>query len=463
MSDCFRIEGGRRLAGRARIEGSKNAALPLLAASLLTEEAVTLRNVPCLSDVSNMVRLLRDLGVDIDGDCGTVRLRSMDPNAIHAGYDLVKTMRASICTLGPLVARRKRAVVSMPGGCAFGSRPIDLHLRGLEALGAKVELKGGDIVVTAQRLRGETIFLGGPNGSTVLGTANVMCAAALAEGRTVIECAACEPEVVDLANLLNAMGARIEGAGSPRLVIHGVDELGGADHTVMPDRIVAGTYAVAAAISNGDCIFDDFPYDVMLAAVDRFREIGVLVERLDLSQDPLHCTVRVTSERRLRPTQITTQPHPGFPTDLQAQFMALLCFAEGNSVITERIYPDRFMHVPELVRMGAKVVQQGSTAMVEGVRALRGTQVAATDLRASASLILAGLAAEGETTVTEIHHLDRGYVRMEEVLNLLGAKIERLRSTEVEPKPMVLPAESEPREAVRADEAEDAPPPTLFG
>ena len=318
-------------------------------------------------------------------------------------------------------------------------------------------------MVTAQRLRGETIFLGGPNGSTVLGTANVMCAAALAEGRTVIECAACEPEVVDLANLLNAMGARIEGAGSPRLVIHGVDELGGADHTVMPDRIVAGTYAVAAAISNGDCIFDDFPYDVMLAAVDRFREIGVLVERLDLSQDPLHCTVRVTSERRLRPTQITTQPHPGFPTDLQAQFMALLCFAEGNSVITERIYPDRFMHVPELVRMGAKISQQGSTAMVEGVRALRGTQVAATDLRASASLILAGLAAEGETTVTEIHHLDRGYVRMEEVLNLLGAKIERLRSTEVEPKPRALPAESEPRETAKADEAEDAPPPTLFG
>jgi len=459
MSDFFRIEGGRRLAGRVRIEGSKNAALPLLAASLLTEEEVVLRNVPCLSDVTNMVRLLRDLGVDVSGECGTVRLRSMDPNAVHAGYDLVKSMRASICTLGPLVARRKRAVVSMPGGCAFGARPIDLHLRGLEALGAKVEQKGGDIVVTAQRLRGETIFLGGPNGSTVLGTANVMCAAALAEGRTVIECAACEPEIVDLANLLNAMGARIRGAGSPRLVIDGVEALGGADHVVLPDRIVAGTYAVAAAISNGDCIFDDFPYDVMLAAVDRFREIGVVVERLDLAQDPLHCSVRITSERRLRPTHIATQPHPGFPTDLQAQFMALLCFAEGNSVVTERIYPERFMHVAELARMGAKIVQQGPTALVEGVRTLRGTQVTATDLRASASLILAGLVAEGETIVTEIHHLDRGYVRMEETLNLLGARIQRLRTADIEVKPETA---AEPV-ADSSDEATAAVPPTLFG
>jgi UDP-N-acetylglucosamine 1-carboxyvinyltransferase len=426
--DSFRIQGGRRLAGRIQIEGSKNAALPLMAAALMTDGELTLRNVPCLSDISNMARLLRALGVEVDGDCGTVKLRVMDHNKVHAHYDIVKTMRASICVLGPLLARRRRAVIAMPGGCAFGSRPIDLHLRGMEALGAKIELTGGDIIATApEGLKGTTIFLGGPNGSTVLGTANVMCAAVLAQGRTVIECAACEPEVADLAHLLNKMGARIEGIGSPRLVIHGVEQLGKADHTVIPDRIVAGTYAVAAAVTNGDVILEEFPYDCMLSVIDRFNEIGVHCELIEGHEDPLHGAVRVTSERSLRPTQITTQPHPGFPTDLQAQFMTLLCLAGGNSIITEKIYPERFMHVSELARMGAQIHRQGPTCVVTGGAPLRGAPVMASDLRASACLVLAGLVAEGETNVSRIYHLDRGYTRMEEQLNVLGARIERVR------------------------------------
>ncbi len=426
--DSFRIQGGRRLAGRIQIEGSKNATLPLMAAALATDGTLTLRNVPCLSDISNMTRLLRQLGVEVDGECGTVKMHVADPNQIHAKYEIVKTMRASICVLGPMLARRRRARVSMPGGCAFGERPIDLHLRGLEALGAKIELTEGDIIATApQGLKGTTIFLGGPFGSTVLGTANVMTAAVLAKGTTVIESAACEPEIVDLANLLNAMGARIENVGSPRLVIHGVESLGSANHTVIPDRIVAGTYAVAAAVTNGDVILEEFPYDCMLSALDRLNEIGVHVEMIDGHDDPLHATVRVTSDRTLRPTTITTQPHPGFPTDLQAQFMTLLCLAEGNSIITEKIYPERFGHVAELSRMGAKIYRQGPTCVVSGGRPFKGAPVMASDLRASASLVLAGLAAEGVTEVSRIYHLDRGYTRMEEQLNALGARIERVR------------------------------------
>lgn len=425
--DYFRIQGGRRLAGRVSVDGSKNAALPLLAACLLSDAPLTLRNVPGLSDIANMLKLLRSLGVDVEGEEGTVRLTSADPNRIHARYEIVRTMRASICVLGPMLAKRRKAVVAMPGGCAFGSRPVDLHLRGLEALGAEVRLQGGDIVVSAPKLKGATIFLGGPFGSTVLGTANVMSAATLAEGRTIIESAACEPEVVDLARLLNAMGARISGAGSPRIVVEGVQELGSADHVVMPDRIVAGTYAVAAAITNGDVRIDDFPYDSLLAVIDRFNEVGVHVTRLDEREDPVRCSVKVTSERRLRPTTLTTQPHPGFPTDLQAQFMSLLCLAEGNSIITEKIYPERFMHVAELGRMGAQLYRQGPTVMVIGGKRLRGAPVMASDLRASASMVLAGLAAEGETVVSRIYHLDRGYSKLDEALNLLGANVERFR------------------------------------
>jgi UDP-N-acetylglucosamine 1-carboxyvinyltransferase len=317
---------------------------------------------------------------------------------------------------------------------------VDLHLRGLEALGANIDLRGGDIVAEADRLTGATVFLGGPFGSTVLGTANVMCAATLAKGRTTIESAACEPEVVDLAVMLNSMGARVSGAGTPRVVVEGVDELGPADHTVMPDRIVAATWAVAAAITNGEVTLNDFPYDNLLAVVDRLTEIGVHVDRLDPDADPRRCAVRVSCQRVLKPVMITTQPYPGFPTDLQAQMMALLCLAQGNSIVTEKIYPERFNHVAELARMGAQLFRQGPTVMVQGVPRLVAAKVMASDLRGSACLVLAGLVAEGTTTVSRVYHLDRGYARMEETLNALGARIERfdIRTVEEKPEPPVV-------------------------
>ena len=443
--DAFRIQGGSRLSGRIAIDGSKNASLPLMAAALLTDQPVTLRGVPALADIGNMSRLLGELGVAVDGRHGTITLQSTDESPTHARYEMVKTMRAGICVLGPVLARRGRASVAMPGGCVFGARPVDLHLRGLEALGARIELRSGDIVAEADRLVGTTIFLGGPFGSTVLGTANVMSAATLARGRTVIESAACEPEITDLANLLNAMGARIKGAGSPRLIIDGVDELGPADHRVMPDRIVASTYAVAAAITNGDVTLNDFPYDNLLAVIDRLGQMGVHVERHDMNENPGRCTVQVTTQRVLRPVMITTQPYPGYPTDLQAQMMALLCLAEGNSMIAEKIYPERFMHVAELARMGAQLFRQGPTVMIQGVSRLVGAPVMASDLRGSACLVLAGLAAEGTTTVSRVYHLDRGYARMEETLNALGAKIERFNADvpEAEPadQPVPMPAQ----------------------
>lgn len=423
--DAFRILGGRRLSGRIAVDGSKNSSLPLMAAALLTEEPITLRRVPDLSDIGNMARLLGELGCETDGTHGTITLRTTDPSQLRARYDIVRTMRASICVLGPLLARRGRAEVSMPGGCVFGARPVDLHLRGLEALGAEIKLEGGYIVATATRLRGTTIFLGGPFGSTVLGTANIMSAATLAEGATTIESAACEPEIVNLAELLNAMGARISGAGTPRIIVEGVDRLHGADVHVIPDRIVAGTYAIAAAITNGDVIIDDFPLDSMLAVVDGLARIGVNLERINLEEHSGACSVKVTSERLLRPALITTQPHPGFPTDLQAQFMSLLCLAHGNSIITEKIYPERFMHVAELSRMGAQLFRQGPTVMIQGVSELIGAPVMASDLRGSACLVLAGLAAGGETMVSRVYHLDRGYSHMEQTLAALGAEIER--------------------------------------
>jgi UDP-N-acetylglucosamine 1-carboxyvinyltransferase len=439
--DYFRIQGGRRLNGRVTVEGAKNAALPLMAASLLTTGRVRLTNVGPLADIRNLGSLLERLGVHVHfGGDDTIVMQTADESCSEAPYDIVKTMRASICVLGPMLARRKRAVVSMPGGCAFGTRPIDLHLKGLAKLGARIELEGGNVVATCDRLRGATVFLGGANGPTVLGTANVMSAATLAEGRTVIESAACEPEIVDLANMLNRMGARIRGAGSPRIVIDGVEALGGCEHRVMPDRIVAGTYAIAAAMTNGDVILDDFPYDSLLAAINHLEEVGVHVQKVDPNADDFRCSVRVTSDRVLRPTIITTQPHPGFPTDLQAQFMALLSIAEGNSIVTEKIYTERFLHVAELSRMGAQVYRQGSTAVISGVRQLHGAPVMASDLRASACLVLAGLAAQGETVISRVYHLDRGYSNMERVLAALGAQIERCRETKAEPAEDAVPA-----------------------
>ena len=430
--DSFVIQGGHPLQGTIRVHGSKNASLPLLAAALLTDQPVTFRDVPDLADIRNMLRLLAELGCKQQEDPGPedtpVTLRSENETQSHARYDIVRTMRASICTLGPMLARRGAARISMPGGCAIGDRPVDLHLRGLAALGAEISLEGGDIIAKAPpggRLRGETIFLGGPFGSTVLGTANVMSAATLAAGTTVIESAACEPEIVDLANLLTAMGAKITGAGSPRITIEGVESLSGADHAVIPDRIEAGTFMCAAAITKGSVTIENCPIDTLLAAIDRLEHAGVHIEVLDPT-DPLHATCRVSADRVLKPIEITTQPHPGFPTDLQAQFMALLSLADGNSVITERIFTERFLHVAELGRMGAHLFRAGSTVVVSGVTRLTGAPVMASDLRASACLVLAGLAAEGTTTINRVYHLDRGYERLEERLRPLGAQIERV-------------------------------------
>ena len=431
--DAFIIQGGKRLRGTVRINGSKNAALPLMAAALLTDQPVILRDCPNLADIRNMQRLLDSLGCPTqrDGDDGkgrNVTLHANDDSKCTAHYDIVRTMRASICTLGPLLARRGQARVSMPGGCNIGDRPVDLHLRGLEALGAHIHLDEGYIVASlpkGKRLHGARIFLGGPFGSTVLGTANVMSAATLAQGTTIIESAACEPEIEGLADMLIAMGAKISGAGSPRITIEGVDSLNGVDFTVMPDRIEAGTYIMAGAITNGDVKLENCPVDALSAVIDRLKFIGVELEPIDES-DPLRQTVRVASSRRLEPAQLTTQPHPGFPTDLQAQIMALLCLADGNSIITEKIFPDRFLHVAELLRMGANLTRNGSSVLVTGVRELIGAPVMASDLRASAGLVLAGLAARGTTTINRVYHLDRGYEKMELTLQELGADIQRV-------------------------------------
>lgn len=424
--DAFVIRGGRRLKGKVRVSGSKNASLPLMAAALLADEPVTLRDVPVLSDISNMENLLAELGVKVSRDNAAVKLEVIDEMTSHARYEVVRTMRASICVLGPLLAKRGEALISMPGGCAIGDRPVDLHLRGMEALGANVELESGNIHVTAKKLRGARIFLGGPMGPTVLGTINVMSAAVLAEGTTIIEQAACEPEVADVANLLTAMGAQITGAGGPRIVIEGVKSLRGADHTVIADRIEAGTLMMASAITNGDVVIENCPIDCLSAAMDRLNAIGVVVEPAKATDDPMRATVTVASARRLEPVEVTTQPHPGFPTDLQAQLMALLTLADGNSIITEKVFPERFLHVAELSRMGAKLYRQGPTVMVSGVKKLVGAPVMASDLRASAGLVLAALAAKGTTQINRVYHLDRGYEKLEDKLNALGADIERV-------------------------------------
>ena len=420
--DKLVINGGNRLKGTLEISGSKNAALPIMAAALLAEGPSTIRRVPDLADIRSMMELLSDLGVSVKrGPDGVLQMNVEDDACSHAQYDRVRKMRASICVLGPLLAKRKCARVSMPGGCAIGSRPVDLHLRGLKALGAEIELEGGDIVARAKKLVGTSIFMGGPFGSTVLGTANVMMAATRAKGRTVIESAACEPEVENLAEYLNAMGAQVHGAGTPRITIEGVDELHGVDHTVVPDRIEAGTYMMAAALTNGEVTLKNVRLDHMMAVVDKLRDIGVTVE--PLNDD----SATVTSARHLEPTDVTTQPYPGFPTDLQAQIMALLCLADGNSAITDKVFPDRFMHVAELMRMGANIRKEGPTTIVTGVRKLIGAPVMASDLRASAAMVLAGLVARGTTSIQRVYHIDRGYEAIETKLRALGADITRVQ------------------------------------
>ncbi len=420
----FEINGGPRLKGTLRVSGAKNAALPIMAASILCEGEVTLHDIPRVADVASLIELLNKLGVDTAwvGE-NSLKLVARDEMNCKAEYDIVRKMRASICVLGPLLAKRRKAQVAMPGGCAIGDRPVDLHIRAIRQLGADVELVNGDICAKAKRLRGTEMFLGGPFGSTVLGTANAMMAAVLAEGVTVIEMAACEPEVVDLAAFLNKCGASITGQGTPRIVVEGVAELHGAEHRIIPDRIEAGTLMVAAAITNGEITLENCRLDHLMAFVDRLTAIGVNVEKGATG-------VTVTSARRLEPVDVTTQPFPGFPTDLQAQLMALLCLADGNSIITEKIFPDRFMHVAELNRMGAHLRKEGPTVIVEGVKRLIGAPVMASDLRASAALVLAGLSARGVTKVNRVYHLMRGYDRLDEKLRGVGADLQRKEGEE---------------------------------
>jgi len=419
--DYFVVNGGKRLRGTVKIGGSKNAALPIMAASLMCEGPVILHNVPRLSDVDHMSLILRKLGMKVEQIADhSLRLETVDEGNCHAEYDLVRKMRASICVMGPLLAKRGLAQVAMPGGCAIGTRPIDLHLKGVASLGADVELvEGGDIVCKSKKLEGAEIFLGGHFGSSVTATANVMTAAVLAKGRTIIGSAACEPEVEDLASFLNAMGAQITGHGTPQIVIDGVDSLTGGEYTVIPDRIEAGTFMVASAITNGEVTLEDCRLEHLMAVSKMLEDIGVFVEREDGK-------VVISSSRHLQPVEITTQQYPGFPTDLQAQFMALLCLADGNSIVTEKIFPDRFLHVAELNRMGARLRKEGPTVVVEGVKNLIGAPVMASDLRASAALVIAGLVAKGTTEVNRVYHIDRGYERIEEKLRPLGAEIRRL-------------------------------------
>ena len=418
--DVFRIKGPVRLSGSISINGSKNASLPIMAAAILTAGKSTLKAVPNLSDISVFSKLLRQLG------CKVTRSRNgdlcVDSTTIDnpvGEYEIVRRMRASICILGPLLARCGRAKVSMPGGCAIGDRPVDMHLRGLRELGAKIRLESGYIIAEAKRrLTGKEIFMGGPFGSTVLGTANVLMAAAMAKGRTVIESAACEPEIADLANCLNKMGAKITGIGSPRLIIEGVKQLQPVEYQVIPDRIEAGTFMAAAAITAGQLKLPNCRLDDMMAVVDKLRSIGVTVDAANSG-----CVVACNGP--IKPADITTQPYPGFPTDLQAQFMTLLSLADGNSIIIEKVFPDRFMHVAELNRMAANLRKEGPTVIVAGVKKLAAARVMASDLRASAALVLAGLAADGTTVVNRVYHIDRGYERIEERLNPAGAKITR--------------------------------------
>jgi UDP-N-acetylglucosamine 1-carboxyvinyltransferase len=416
--ESFLIKGGVPLHGEVSISGSKNAALPVLAATLLTDEPCVIRRVPDLSDTRFMVQILQSLGATAKFENGTVTVRAKKIRG-YADYELVRKMRGSICIAGPLLARLRKARISLPGGCIIGARPINLHLKGFESLGAKIKIEGGYVDATAKKLIGSTMFLGGRAGSTVLGTANVMMAAALADGVTVIESAACEPEVVDLANFLNAMGAKISGAGSPTITISGVEKLHGAEHEVIPDRIETATFMIAAAATNGEVTIKNCRADHLRAVIDKLNEAGVSIQQRNGN-------LIVRRGKKLRAADVTTLPYSGFPTDVQAQMMSLLALAPGISIITERIFESRFMHVSELARLGAEIEIEGPSAIVKGGRPLSGAPVMASDLRASAALVIAGLAAKGATQVNRIYHLDRGYEKMDAKLRKLGARIRRV-------------------------------------
>ena len=417
--DKIIVHGGRALTGTVKISGSKNSALPILAATLLTKEPCVIHRVPDLSDVHYMLQILNHLGAEVERASGVVTVKAEKASTV-APYDVVRKMRASVCVLGPLLGREKEATVALPGGCVIGDRPIDLHLRGFESLGAAVRVHAGDIKVFAPQLRGASISLKGKFGTTVLGTDNVMMAAVLAEGVTVIQNAASEPEVVDLANFLNKMGAKIEGAGTPRIVIEGVPELHGAEHEVIPDRIEAGTFLIAGAIAGKPVTITRANRQHLTAVTDALESSGYNISGNNGS-------LTIQPNGTLRPLDLRTEPFPGFPTDMQAQMCALLATANGESAVTESIFPQRFMHISELKRMGAAIDLDGATAKIHGVDGLSGAPVMASDLRASAALVLAGLKAEGMTEINRVYHIDRGYERIDEKLGDLGAHIERVK------------------------------------
>lgn len=415
--DKLVITGGVRLKGEVEISGAKNAALPVMVASLLSSGENIISRVPDLLDVMTMGKLLRNLGAGFSYKEGQAVINTEGLNNHIAPYNLVKTMRASVLVIGPLVARMGLAKVSLPGGCAIGARPINLHLMGLEKMGAEIELEGGYVIAKANRLHGAKINFDMP---TVTGTENLMMAASLAKGTTIIENAAMEPEIVDLANAINSMGGRVSGAGTSTIEIEGVDELRPMSHTIIPDRVEAGTFMVMAGITGGEIIIKGCRPDHNDALINKLMDVGLDIEKEGT-------TVRVTGKGRLHSRNIKTMPYPGFPTDMQAQFMSLMCIADGTSTIRETIFENRYMHVAELKRMGADIGTEGSVATVRGVSGLKGADVMATDLRASASLIVAALAAEGNTTIHRIYHLDRGYEKIEEKLRRLGAVVERAK------------------------------------
>ena len=418
--DKIRIHGGHPLSGSIKISGSKNSALPILAATLLTREPCILRRVPDLSDTHFMLQILTHLGAQVERASGTVSVTADKIESV-APYDVVRRMRASVCVIGPLLGRCKEATVSLPGGCVIGDRPIDLHLKGFEALGAAVRVEAGNVKVFAPVLKGAVVNLRGKFGPTVLGTDNVMMAAVLAEGTTVIEGAAQEPEVVDLANFLNKMGAKIEGAGTRRLIIEGVSELHGAEHDIIPDRIETGTFLVAGAICGKGITLHRVRPAHVTSVTNALTEAGFKLEFTENS-------ISVSPNGAVtKPLELVTDPYPGFPTDMQAQMCALLSTTEGTSVITENVFPQRYMHIAELKRMGAQVQIEGATAVIQGVDRLYGAPVMASDLRASAALVLAGLKADGITEIRRVYHIDRGYEHLDEKLSELGAHIERVK------------------------------------
>ena len=425
--EIFRIQGGTPLQGEVRTSGAKNAALPIFAATLLTSEPCIIENVPDLSDIRFMADILQSMGAVVEKrspNSWFVQAEQIDP---VAPYELVRKMRASICLMGPMVSRFRRAEVSLPGGCVIGPRPIDLHLKGLGKLGCKVDIRNGYLHLEASSLTGTRLFMGGRHGSTVTGTANLLMAAVLAEGTTVIDSAACEPEITDLCRMLTAMGANIEGIGSHELQIHGVKKLHGCTHRVLPDRIEAGTYVLGTAMVGGDVTVHGARSRHLNSLLDKLEDIGV-----DISIESEDCLRIVRDiDKSLKPTDIITLPFPGYPTDLQAQMSSLMTLTPGLSIITERVYPHRFMHVPELQRMGADIAIEGASAIIKGVELLSGAPVMASDLRASAALILAGIAAKGETWVQRIYHLDRGYENFDVKLRGLGANVERLPSNKM--------------------------------